>query len=170
MRRSLNLLSLVHLCHASHTSASETGILVTVAPAVNGSLDKTSLASEGNVELGQSPPNTVAIRLIHQTVTAILILGAACSGIDAVLLFELGGQLIDVDRLDITADGVLHLDPVPGILEGDPLHTVAILSDHERGSGRNRPRGRTGVDTRCGVSRALQLSAILRMVSLLHRG
>jgi hypothetical protein len=49
---SLNLLSLVHLCHASDSSTTESGVLIAVAPAVHGSLDEASLASKGDVELG----------------------------------------------------------------------------------------------------------------------
>lgn len=88
MRRSLNLFALVHLCHAANSSAAKSGILVAIAPAVDRSLDKSSLASEGNVELGQSPANTVAVGLIHQAVAAILVLGATCSGVDAVFLLK----------------------------------------------------------------------------------
>lgn len=88
MRRGLNLFALVHLCHTSNSSAAKSGILVAIAPAVDRSLDKSSLASERDVELGQSPTNTVAVGLVHQTVTAVLVLGTTCSGVDAVLLFE----------------------------------------------------------------------------------
>jgi uncharacterized NAD(P)/FAD-binding protein YdhS len=91
MRRSLNLLSLVHLRHATDSSTAESGVLVAVAPAVHSSLDEASLASKGNVKLSQSPANTVAISLVHQAVAAILILGAACSRVDTVLLLEFGG-------------------------------------------------------------------------------
>lgn len=148
MRRGLDLLSLVHLGHASHPSASEPGILVAVAPAVNRSLDKSSLAAERNVELGQRPADPVAVRLVQQAVSAVLFLGAACSRVDAVLLLKLWRQLVNVDRLDIAADRVLHLDPVPRVLESDPLNAIAVLPDHERGCRGDRPGCRAGVDTR----------------------
>lgn len=90
MRRGLDLLSLVHLGHTSHSSASEPGILVAVAPAINRSLNKSSLASERNVQLGQRPADAVAVSLIQQAVSAVLLLGAACSRVDAVLLLKLG--------------------------------------------------------------------------------
>lgn len=93
----MNLLSLVHLCHATDSSTTKSGVLVAVTPAVHGSLDEASLASKGDVKLGQSPANTVAVGLVHQTVAAILVLGATCAGVDTVLLLELGGQLVNVD-------------------------------------------------------------------------
>lgn len=130
MRRCLDLLSVVHLGHAAHSSASKSRILVAVAPAVDSALDQASLASEGDVKLCKGPTNTVAVSLVHQTVSTILLLGAASSGINTVLLLELGGELLNVDRLDIATDGVLHLDSVPGVFESDPLNTVAVLSDN----------------------------------------
>ena len=84
------MLPLVHLCHATNSSTAEARVLVAVTPAVYCSLDKASLASEGNVQLGQSPANTVTVCLVHQAVAAILILWAACSRVDAVLLLEFG--------------------------------------------------------------------------------
>lgn len=84
------MLPLVHLCHATNSSTAKARVLVAVTPAVYCSLDKASLASEGNVQLGQCPANTVAVCLVHQAVAAILILGAACSGVDTVLLLEFG--------------------------------------------------------------------------------
>lgn len=96
MRR-LYLLSVVHLGHTAHSSASESGILVAVSPAVDRSLNQSSLASKGNIQLGKCPSDSVAVRLIHEAVSAILILGAARPRINTVLLFELGGEIINVD-------------------------------------------------------------------------
>lgn len=168
VRRCLDLLSVVHLGHSSHSSTSKSRVLVAVAPAVYGSLDESALASEGNIELCERPSNSVAVGLIHEAVSAVLLLGAAGSGIDAVLLLELGRELISVDRLDIAANGVLHLNSVPGVLESNPLHTVAVLSDHKRGRRGDGPGSRIGIDTRSGVSRALELSAVLGVMSLGH--
>lgn len=144
MRSALDLLLLlaaVHLGHTADSSASEPGILVAVAPAVHGALDQTSLAPQGDVELRQGPADPVAVGLVDETVSAVLVLGAARSGVDAVLLLELGGELVDVDRLDIAADRVLHLDPVSRVLKGNPLDTVAVLPYDE---GRRRGDGAGG--------------------------
>lgn len=107
MRR--HLLSAVHLCHSSHTSAAEPRILVAVAPTVNGSLDQASLASERDVELRKRPADAVAISLVHETVATVLVLGTASSGVDTVFLLELGRKILDGYRLNIASDSVLHL-------------------------------------------------------------
>ena len=78
-----------------------------------------------------------------QAVALVLVLGAARARVDAVLGLEVLGEAVDVDRLDVAADGVLHLDAVARVLKGDPLNAVLVLPNDE---------GRGGRDgTGCGV-------------------
>lgn len=171
MRSALDLLLLlatVHLGHAANSSASESRILVAVAPAVHCTLDQASLASQRHVQLCQSPSDSVALSLVNQPVSAVLILGTACPWVDTVLLLELGGKLLDVYRLDIAANSVLHLNPVPGILKGNPLNAIAILPYNERRRRWDRARSGIGVNRRSRVSRTLKLWRTLLMVGLRH--
>lgn len=92
----LLLLATVHLGHAANSSASESRILVAVAPAIHCALNQASLASQRHIELCQSPSDSVALSLVNQPVSAVLVLGAACPWVDAVLLLELWGELLDV--------------------------------------------------------------------------
>lgn len=99
MRSALDLLLLlatVHLGHAANSSASESRILVAVAPAIHSTLNQASLASQRHVELRQSPSNSVAFSFVNQPVSAVLVLGAARPRVDAVLLLEFWGELLDV--------------------------------------------------------------------------
>lgn len=52
VRRVLNGLTVVDLGHSTHTSTSQSRILVAVSPAVNRSLDQSSLPAETGVEFG----------------------------------------------------------------------------------------------------------------------
>lgn len=150
--------------------------MVAVSPAVHGSLNQASLASEGHVELGEGPSDSVAVSLVHQTIAAVLLLGAAGTRVNTVLLLELWGKFFNIDRFHIAADGVLHLYPVARILECDPLHTVAILSNHERSRRGDWTGRRIGVESLSSLrinmltrlSGALQLSSVLRMLALRH--
>lgn len=159
------LLAAVKLRHAAHPATTEARVLVAVAPAVHGSLDQATLSAQRHVEMRQGPTYTVAIRLVHQTVPAVLLLGAARPGIDTVLLLELGRQLVRVDRLDVAPDGILHLYPVPRVFKGDPLDAIAILSHNGRGRGGDRAGRGVGVHAGRMVSGALELSAVLLVVS-----
>lgn len=141
-----NCLSVVHLGHPSHSSAPEARVLVAVAPAVNGSLDQTSLATETRVELCQGPADRIAFRLVVETVTFVRLLVAACARVDTVLRLEFLGQLVDVDGLDVAADGVLHLHPVATVLERNPLHAVLVLPYNEGRGCRNGTGRSVGVD------------------------
>jgi hypothetical protein len=85
-----------------------------------------------------------------QAVAFVLVFGAARAGVNAVLGLEVLGQLVDVDRLDIAADGVLHLNAIARVLERDPLHSILILSNDKRSCGRDRT-GR-GVGVHIGAS------------------
>lgn len=81
-----------------------------------------------------------------QAVALVLVFGAARAGVDAVLRLEVLWQLVDVDRLDIAADGVLHLDAVTRVLESDPLHTVLVLPDDQWCGSGDGTRSSIGVD------------------------
>ncbi len=87
--------------------------MVAVSPAVDCTLDQTALATKAGVQLCESPADSVAFGLVVQAVALVLLLGAAGARIDAVLGFELLRKRVDIDRLDIASNGVLHLDPVP---------------------------------------------------------
>lgn len=145
---SLNRLSIGHLGHAANASTSQTRILVAVAPAVDCALDQASLSTKRRVKLGQGPAHCVAFRLVLQAVSTVLVLGTAGAGVDTVLGLEVARELVCVNRLDVATDGVLHLDPIARVFKCDPLHTIIILSDHERRSGRDWARGRILVHAR----------------------
>ena len=103
--------------------------MVAVAPTIDRPLDETPLAPQGGVQLRESPSDAVAVGLIHQTVTTVLILVAASARVDTVLLLELLLKSIRIDRLDVAANGVFHFDTVPRVLESNPLNAIAILPD-----------------------------------------
>lgn len=129
-------LAVVGLRHALDASAAEAGVLVRVPPAVDGALYEATLAAQTRVELRERPSDGVALGLVHEPVAAVLVLGAAGARVDAVLRLEVLRQGLDVDVLDVAADGVLHLDAVARVLEGYPLHAVGVLPDDEgRGRG-----------------------------------
>jgi hypothetical protein len=111
--RSGGLLAVVDLGQATNATTAKARVLVAVSPAIHSSLDQTALAPQREVQLCQSPSYTVAVRLVHQPVSTVLLLGATSPGVDAVLLLKLWAELVNVDRLDVAADGVLHLDPIP---------------------------------------------------------
>lgn len=146
-------LAVVHLGHAADSPGTQPGVLVAIPPAVDCSLDETSLAAQGRVELSQCPADSVALRFVLKTVAPVLIFGAARARVHAVLCLELGRQLVGVDRFDIAADRVLHLNAIPGVLKGYPLHAIAILPNHQGGCGGNRARSSVGVNTAGGGAR-----------------
>lgn len=137
-----------HLRHTPDAATPQSRILVTVTPAVDCALDETALAPQAGVQLCQRPTNGVAFGLVVETVALVGILCTACAGVDAVLCLELAGKFVDVDRLHIASNSVLHLDTVARILEGNPLDTVLILTHDKRSGCRNRPRRSIRVDTR----------------------
>lgn len=171
MRRgcSLNLLAVVHLGHAANSSTSKARVLVAISPAVNSSLNQASLAAQRRVELRQSPSDTVAVCLVHQAVSTVLILGAACSRVDTVLLLEFGGEIVSVDRFNIASNGVLHLDTVSRVLKRNPLNTIAVLSHNQRSSSGNGSWCSVGINSRCSVAWTLQLRCVGLMLRLWHR-
>lgn len=122
--------------------------MVTVAPAVYRALNETTLSTETWVQLCQRPSNSVALSLIVKAVALVLIFGAAGARVDTVLGFEVLGKLVNIDGLNITADGVLHLHPVARILESNPLNPVLVLSYNKRSGCGNRARSSIGIDVR----------------------
>lgn len=103
--------------------------MVAVSPAVNRSLNEASFASQARVELCQRPADRVTLSLVMQTVAFVLVLGAACAGVNAVLRLEVLGKFFDIDGLDVATDGVLHLDAVTRVLESNPLDPILVLAD-----------------------------------------
>lgn len=135
--RGSHCLAVIHLRHAAHTPTPQTRVLVAVSPAVDGALDQTALAAQTRIELCQRPSDGVAFGLVHETVPAVLVLGTAGARVDAVLGLEFLGQGLNVDVLDVAADGVFHLDAVARVFKGDPLDAVVVLADDKRCGGRD---------------------------------
>lgn len=129
-----------HLRHPPHASAPKSRILVTVPPAVYRPLNETPLSSQACIELSQCPTYRVTFSLIVQPVAFVLIFWATSSRVHTVLRLEILRESFGVYRLNIAANSVLHLDSIPRVLERDPLHTVLILPDHQRGRSRNGTR------------------------------
>lgn len=155
-------LARVDLGHAPHATRAQSRVLVAVAPAVDGALDEAALGAQTGVELCQGPADRVALALVDEPVAAVLILAAAGARVHAVLRLEFGAERVDVDGFHVAPDRVFHLDAVPRVLEGDPLHAVSVLAHNERCRCRDRPWGRAGIDAgpwdvavrairRCGI-------------------
>lgn len=141
-------LSVVHLGHSAHASTPQTRVLVAVPPAIDGSLNQPALASQARIQLRKSPAYCVALGLVVQTVSFVLVLVAARTRIDAVLRLEVLGQIVDADGLDVATDRVLHLHPVARVLERYPLYSVLVLSYHQGRSCRDGSGGSVGVNVR----------------------
>lgn len=160
-----NRLAIVHLRHTPHASASQTRVLVAVAPAVDCPLDEASLATQARVQLRERPAHSVALRLVLQSVATVLILGTACAGVHAVFRLEIALELIRVHRLHIAPNGVLHLDAVARIFKCDPLNAIVVLPDHQRCRCRYRTRSRVVINTgRRARRRRQRRSAILAVL------
>jgi hypothetical protein len=84
-----NSLAVVHLGHSSDSSAPKPRVLVAVPPAVDGPLDQPALASQARVQLRKGPAYGVALGLVVQTVSLVLILVATRSWVDTVLRLEI---------------------------------------------------------------------------------
>jgi len=121
-----------NLRHPSHTSTSKSRVLVAIPPAVYSPLDKTTLASQARIQLSQCPTYRVAFSFVVKSVAFILIFGAAGSWVHAILRLEILWESIGVYRLNITANGILHLDTISRVLECNPLHTILVLPNDER--------------------------------------
>ncbi len=74
----------------------------------------------------------VAVAFVREPIAFVQILGDARAWIDTVFGLELLRKTTHVHRLDVASNGVLHLDPIAGIFERDPLHSISVLSHHER--------------------------------------
>ena len=129
-----------HLGHSPHASAPQPRVLVAVPPAVDCALNETTLPSQARIQLCQCPANGIALRFVVQPVAFVLVFRTARTRVHAVLRLEVLGKLIDVDRLYITPNRVLHLHSVARVLKSNPLHAVLVLPYDKRGSGRNRSR------------------------------
>lgn len=102
----------VHLGHSPYTSTPQPRVLIAVAPAVDCSLNQASLASQAGVQLRESPANSVALSLVMQAISFVVLLGAACAGVHTVLRLEVLGKFVYIDRFYVAANRVLHLDAV----------------------------------------------------------
>lgn len=141
-------LAVVHLGHPPHATTPQSRILVAVAPAVDCSLNQSALAPKARIQLRERPSDGVALCLVMQAISLVLVLVAARAGIHAVLRLELLRKIVDADGLDVAADRVLHLYPVSRILKSNPLHAVLVLP-HDQGRGRgNGSRRCIGVHVR----------------------
>ena len=154
---SRNVLAVVQLGVSSDSSTSQFGVLIAVPPAIDRTLDQASFAAEAWIELGQGPSHGVALRFIVQAVASILVLATAGARVHAVFRLELGIEIVGVDRLDVAADRVLHLDSVSRVLKGNPLDAVVVLPDHQR------CRGRNGARSSVGIGRSAARSACLHV-------
>jgi hypothetical protein len=96
--------------------------------------------------LSKCPANGVALGFVVETIALVLVFGAAGAWVNAVLGLEVLGKFVNVDRLHVAANRVLHLDPVTGVLESDPLNAVLVLSNNQWGGGRNGARCGVGVN------------------------
>jgi len=146
----LHRLARIDFRHSTHAPAAQSRVLIAVSPAVHGSLNQTSFATKTWIEFRQRPSYCVALGLIDKAVAPVLILGAASPRVDAIFSLELGTQSVDIDRLDIAANCVFHLYSITRVLKGDPLHSIAILSDHKRGRRRDGAWSRVWIHTTAG--------------------
>ena len=110
-------------------------------------MNQTSLPAEAWIQLSQSPANCVALSFIDQSISSILVLGAASPWVDAILCLEFRAQSINIHGFHIASNGVFHLDTVTRIFEGNPLNAIVVLSDNQRGCCWNWTRSSIWVDT-----------------------
>lgn len=136
-RRRFCSVSVLNLRHSPYSAASKSHVLVAVAPAVDCALDQAALLAQVGVQLRERPAHGIALAFVVQAIALVLVLPATRPWVDAVRRLELLTELIDVDRLDVAADGILHLHAVARVLERDPLDTIVVLAHHERSSRRN---------------------------------
>lgn len=141
------LLSVVQFGHSPDSSTPELWISVAISPTVDGSLNESALSSQARIEFSKSPANGVALGLVDQPISSVLVLSAARPWINAVLGLEFLAKIIDIDGLNIASDGVFHLDTVPRIFESDPLNSIVILSNNKRSRCWDRPWCSIRVDT-----------------------
>lgn len=125
-----NRLSSINLRHTTDPSAAQSRVLIAIAPAIDSTLNQTTLSSQSGIQICQRPADGIAFCFVDQSVPAILVFTATGARVHAVLRFEFLRERVHDDRFHVTPDGVFHLHPVSGIFEGDPLHAVAILSHH----------------------------------------
>jgi hypothetical protein len=137
----------VQLGHSPHASAPKSRILVAVPPAVDGSLNESTLPSQRGIQISKSPTDGVALRLINKSIALVLVLAAASPRIDTVFCLELLAKVVHIDRFDVTPNSIFHFHTISRILKSDPLDSVAILSHYERSGRRDWARRCTGACT-----------------------
>jgi hypothetical protein len=135
-----------HLRHPSYASTPQARVLVAVSPAVDRSLDEAALSAQARVQLCQRPANGVALGFVVQTIPLVLVFGAACAWVHAILGLEVLWQFVDIDRLYVAANCVLHLDAITGVLKSDPLDSVLVLPNDQRSGSRDWAWGSVRVD------------------------
>jgi hypothetical protein len=172
------------LRHPPHTSAPKTWILVAIPPAVYCPLNEATLSSQTWIELSQRPTYRITFSLVVQAISLILILRAAGSWVNAVLSLEVWRKRVCVYRFNVTANRVLHLNPISRVLKRNPLNTILVLSDdewsccgngtwssvwvHAGASRRALVHARSRGALWCGRSRAHTCSLSLKLLLLLH--
>ena len=141
----LHLFAIVDFGHSPNSSTTQPRILVAISPTIHCSLDQPPLPSQARVQLRKCPAHRVALRLVNKAVATVLILLATGPRIHTILCFELCTQAVDVDGFHITPDSVFHLDPVPRVLESNPLDPIIVLTHHEGSGCGYRPRRRVRI-------------------------
>ena len=127
----------MHLRHSTHSPTPQSYILIAVSPAVDSALDETTLLSKRRIQLRKSPTNRIALTLIVQAISLILVLSATCSRVHTICRLEFWAQFIDIHGFDVTPNRVLHLHPVSRVLKSDPLDSIAVLPHYKRSSCRD---------------------------------
>jgi hypothetical protein len=84
------LLAIVHLGHASNSTASQLGIRVAISPAIYGSLYETTFTTQTRIKIRKRPTDCVAFGFVHQPISSILVFVAARPWINAVFALEVG--------------------------------------------------------------------------------
>jgi hypothetical protein len=98
--------------------------------------------------VGKCPSHRVALRLVVQSVSLVLVFGTARTRVHTVFRLEVLWERFCVDRLDIASDCVFHLDAVSRILKRNPLYSVIVLSHHKRSGCGNRTWSSIWIHTR----------------------
>lgn len=84
------------LRHSSNSSASQLGVLVTVSPAVDCSLNEASFVTQVWVQLCECPSYGIAFAFIMQAVAFVLILAYTGARVNTVGCLEVLAKLLNV--------------------------------------------------------------------------
>lgn len=156
----------VDLRHAADSPAPEARVLVAIPPAVDSTLDQPALLTQIGIQGSKRPADAVAFSLVVEAVAFVLILAATCARVHAIRSFEFLTQIVDVYRLNVAADRVLHLHTVTRVFERNPLHPVVVLTNNQR----CRRRDRTGRCTWVRVVKRVSKPTILTWIRWCRRG